>query len=475
MGYRTAGDLLAALKGVVEVDAKNNVTVRDRAKVSGEIIDILAREASIAETAEVKDHAQWLIWEIGREMGVQAASIYALYMARGRGEIAGFSVPAVNLRGMTYYSARALFRAARAIHAGAFLFEIAKSEMGYTDQRPAEYTSAVIAAAVREGHAGPVFIQGDHFQANAKKFRENREKEVQGLRDLITEAIGAGFFNIDIDSSTLVDLSRPAILDQQRDNFEVAAELTAFIRKLQPAGVTVSVGGEIGEVGKKNSTEEELHAFMKGYNETLAKSGKDLKGLAKMSVQTGTSHGGVVLPDGTVAKVAVDFSVLDNLGRVGREKYGMAGAVQHGASTLPEDAFDKFPGVGTAEVHLATGFQNMVYDSPSLPAAFREKIYGWVKEHCKDERKEGDSDAQFLYKARKKGFGQFKREFWDLGGDVKARIGAELEAKFLLIFKKLRIENTDGVVKDRVPVITIHKAPPGKSAAGTTLDGEGDD
>lgn len=474
MGFKTSGELLASLSGVVEVDAKNNVIVKDAKRLAGGVIDALAREASVGESA-VKDYAQWLIWEAGRECGVQAASIYALYMARGRGEISGFSTPAVNLRGMTYYSARALFRAAMKLHAGAFIFEIAKSEMGYTDQRPAEYTSQLLAAAIREGYRGPVFVQGDHFQANAKKFNENREKEVQGLRDLIKEALEAGFFNIDIDSSTLVDLSKATLAEQQHDNYDVAAELTAYIRKLEPAGVTVSVGGEIGEVGKKNSTEEELHAFMSGYNEALAKRGKGLIGLAKMSVQTGTSHGGVVLPDGTVAKVAVDFSVLDTLGAVGRKKYGMAGAVQHGASTLPEDAFDKFPGVGTAEVHLATGFQNMIYDSPSLPAAFREKIYAWVAENCKDERKAGDSEQQFYYKARKKGFGVFKKEFWALPDDVKAKIGAELEAKFYLIFTKLKIENTHEVTKDRVPVITIHKAPPAGPVDGTTLDGEGDD
>ena len=264
MGFKKATELLASLKGIIEVDATNNVIVRDAKKLAGDAIDALAREASIAATPEVKDYAQWLIWEAGRECGVQAASIYQLYMARGRNEISGFSVPAVNLRGMTYYSARALYRAAMKLHAGAFIFEIAKSEMGYTDQRPAEYTSQLLAAAIREGYRGPIFIQGDHFQANAKKFKENREKEVQGLRDLIKESLEAGFFNIDIDSSTLVDLTKATLAEQQHDNYDVAAELTAYIRKLEPAGVTVSVGGEIGEVGKKNSTEDELHAFMKG-------------------------------------------------------------------------------------------------------------------------------------------------------------------------------------------------------------------
>ncbi|MBI5526340.1 MAG: class II fructose-bisphosphate aldolase [Deltaproteobacteria bacterium] len=475
MARKTTGELAASLKGVVEIDSKGGVTVKDKKRLAAEVIETLAMESAVADIPAVKDYANWLIWEIGRELGVQPASIFELYLARGRGEISGFSVPAVNLRGMTFHSARAMLRAAKRLHAGAFIFEIAKSEMGYTLQRPAEYTAQVAAAAIAEGYTGPVFIQGDHFQANIKKFREDRGKEVQSLRDLITEAVGAGFYNIDIDSSTLVDLSKGTVLEQQRDNFEVAAELTAFIRKIEPAGVTVSVGGEIGEVGKKNSTEEELHAFMTGYKETLAKLGADLRGLAKMSVQTGTSHGGVVLPDGTVAKVALDFSVLDNLGRVGREKYAMAGAVQHGASTLPEDAFDKFPAVGTAEVHLATGFQNLLYDSPNLPSALRDRIYAWVKENCKDEWKAGDSEQQFIYKARKKGIGPFKKDFWALPAEAKDRIMAELETKFHLIFSKLRIENTFEVVKDRIPVIAVRKAPPSGRVEGKELDGEGDD
>ncbi len=53
------------------------------------------------------------------------------------------------------------------------------------------------------------------------------------------------------------------------------------------------VGGEIGEVGGHNSTEEELRAYLDGFKAKLSKHGK-LTGLSKISIQTGTSHGGVV-------------------------------------------------------------------------------------------------------------------------------------------------------------------------------------
>jgi hypothetical protein len=74
--------------------------------------------------------------------------------------------------------------------------------------------------------------------------------------------------------------------------------------------------------------------------------------------------------------------------------------VQHGASTLPDDAFYHFPKTETAEIHLATGFQNMLYDL--MPAALRAEIYEWLKVNAADERKAGDSDEQFFYKTRRR-------------------------------------------------------------------------
>jgi len=141
------------------------------------------------------------IFALSYKKQIYPASIQEFYVARGRGELGGFTVPAINLRSMTYDLACAIFRVAKKNNSGAFIFEIAKSEMGYTNQAPLEYASAILAAALREGFSGPVFIQGDHFQVNAKKFQENPQAEIEGLKTLISEAMEAGFYNIDIDSS----------------------------------------------------------------------------------------------------------------------------------------------------------------------------------------------------------------------------------------------------------------------------------
>jgi fructose/tagatose bisphosphate aldolase len=321
---------------------------------------------------------------------------------------------------------------------GAFLFEIARSEIGYTGQLPIEYSSAVLAAAVKENYSGPVFIQGDHFQVNAAKYKENPVKEIEALQALIADAISSGFYNIDIDSSTLVDLSNPDLKNQQLLNYEVCAKLTQFIRRIEPKGITVSVGGEIGEIGHQNSTPEDLYAFMAGLEERLP---KGLAGISKISVQTGTTHGGVVLPDGQVAHVDLDFDTLKTLSEIARGKYGLAGAVQHGASTLPPEAFHKFAECETAEVHLATEFQNMIYESKHFPSDLKKRIYEWLKVNAASEAKQGETEEQFFYKTRKKALGPFKKEIMGLPQDKRDAIAAEIESKFDFLFKQLNAIN----------------------------------
>ena len=406
-------------------------------------VEKLAMDLIMSDDMKVKKDLGKKILDIAYKKGVYPSSIHEFYMARGRGEFSGFTVPAINLRSMTLDLARAIFRVAKKNNCGAFIFEIAKSEMGYTAQPPVEYTSVILAAAIKEGYSGPVFIQGDHFQANAKKFQEDPDKEIEGLQALITDAIAGGFYNIDIDSSTLVDLSKKDIKKQQKFNYEVCAKLTQFIRRIEPKGVTVSVGGEIGEVGHANSTPEDLRAFMEGYKERLR---KGLTGISKISIQTGTSHGGVVLPDGSIAQVKLDFDTLRNLSAIAKKEFSLAGAVQHGASTLPSEAFHKFPENDCAEVHLATEFQNMIYDSRHFPAELKKKMYDWLKVNAANEAKQGETEEQFYYKTRKKALGEFKKDIMGLPQTTRDAIAAEIEVKFEFLFKQLNALNNKSLI-----------------------------
>ncbi len=460
MIHETMASLKTGIDGILRV-LPDRVEIIDEAAFHGRIIDDLIYTAVFSPDEDVRLASRWLIRRGGAAAGAHAASIQGLYKAMGRKEVSGFTVPAINIRTLTYETAQAALRAAMRLKVGPVIFEIARSEIDYTRQRPEEFTAAVTAAAIKVGYRGPLFIQGDHFQVNAGRYAQDPDKEVQSVKDLMWEAIEAGFYNIDVDTSTLVDLAKPTVKEQQQLNYTLAAELTTMIRDLEPAGVTISVGGEIGEVGGKNSTVEELAAFMTGYLEALEQDGEKMPGISKISVQTGTTHGGVPMPDGTIAQVMLDFDTLEKLSAAAREHYGLSGAVQHGASTLPADAFDRFPAVGTAEVHLATGFQNIIYDSPHLPKELRDRIYDYLKTACISEKKEKDTEEQFLYKTRKKGFGPFKHEMWHLPPETRQALGLELESQFAFLFEKLNAAGTKELMSKYVRHVDVPLPAPG--------------
>jgi fructose/tagatose bisphosphate aldolase len=411
--------------------------------VSSNAIDDMIEKAAFASDPQVRQSYQQKIRDLASTRGISLASIQGLYEAAAQGLFRNRTVPAINIRGLTYQVARVIFRTALKYKVGALIFEIARTEMVYTDQPAADYVVSVLAAAIREGFRGLVFIQGDHFQLSQSKFASNPKEEVKAIEKSTRDAINAGFLNIDIDSSTLVDLEKLSLDAQQKNNYVVAADMTKFIRNIEPEGVTISVGGEVGEVGKANTTVEELRAFMKGY---LKRLGAGVKGISKIAVQTGTTHGGVVLPDGSIAEVNLDFKTIEELGKVAREEYGVGGIVQHGASTLPEEMFELFPRAGTLEVHLATEFQNIIYDSPYFPKELLNKMYHYITEKYSNEWKAGDTQEQFLYKTRKKAFGGFKRETWHLPEEDLSEIMGALENKFALMFQRLNVTNTVNLV-----------------------------
>src|SRR5512135_3095519 len=279
-------DLLTAIGNSVAVEG-TTVKVKDAAQLRAHVDKLV--EFSALRSGEIQGWARYIVRGAALDLGIIPASIHELYMARGRGDAPmTFTTPALNLRVLSYHAARAVFRVAKKINAGAFIFEIARSEIGYTAQRPAEYATNILAAAIAEGWNGPVFIQGDHFQMSSKKYASDAQAEVNAVKDLAREAVSAGFFNIDIDTSTLVDITKPTVPEQQLTNFSLSSEFAAFIRGLEPKGVNISIGGEIGEVGGHNSTEQELRAFMDGFDAGLKKKAPGKPGLSKISIQTGT-------------------------------------------------------------------------------------------------------------------------------------------------------------------------------------------
>jgi len=460
--YSTVEELREAVRLSGSARFDGGVVVTNPLRFRTQLLDSLVWTAVFGK-GETRDAARHAIREAAESLGILPASILPLYRARGKGEgdVEGFTVPAINIRMMTYDSARAALRAARKHDVGAMIFEIARSEMGYTEQRPSEYAAVMLAAAIREEWTGPFFIQGDHFQTNPKKMKEDGNKEIKAIEALIDEAIPAGFLQIDIDTSTLVDLSKPTLEAQQDVNANLCAKFTKYIRSKEPKAMPISVGGEIGEVGKENSTPEEFRAYMNVYKRAL---GDGVNGIEKVSVQTGSSHGGVVAADGSVERVAIDFNVIKTISKVAREEYGLAGAVQHGASTLPPEYFGHFPDNDCAEIHLATDFMNTVYDHPAFPYPLKREIERWLDDNAAEERKKGETQPQFLYKTRKKAIGPYKENVWNLPEGTKEAIAETLQEKFEFLFERLRVVNTKAMVAKYVKPVSVYEA--GAVAAG---------
>ena len=423
---------------------------------SDQVLDRWAGAAALAEPS-AREAAAWAIREAAHAAGVIPASIQGLYAARGQGAWDNRTVPALNLRGWTYPTCRAAFRAARKLGAGLVIFEQAVGEQIYARQSPAEYTAAVLAAAMREGHAGPVFLQADHDQINAKAYAKDPQTEIARLSAIIGEQIAASFFNIDIDASTVVDLSLPTIVEQQRLNAELTAHFARLIRDLEPPDITISVGAEIGEVGHHNTTPEEFRAFMETFPQALGADGRMRVGISKVSVNSGTYHGGKVLPDGSLAPINVGYDTLRAIADVCRSEYGLAGVVQHGASTLPPEQLSRFPGAGAVEIHLALGFNNLLFDHPRLPQSVKDEIRAYVFKHHAHERAAGETDAQFVYNVRKKSWAGMKQRFFDLPADIQSELVSSLEAMFADMFQRMNVAETEELVKRHTdaPVVPV--------------------
>jgi fructose/tagatose bisphosphate aldolase len=398
----------------------------------------LVQKVVFGKTDKERKDAIIRIIKTASKKGIWLESTQKLYEEIAKGNCKGFTVPAINIRTLTFDFAKAIFRAAHKEDVGAFIFEIAASEINYTSQSLEEYIAVILAAGIEERFRGPIFFQGDHFKVNVKKYlSKDKEQELKKLKDLVKEAIKTGFYNIDIDCSGLKNV---------KENSYLTSELTYFIRKIQPEKITISIGGEIGQIGDKDTTVKELEIFMDEYQKYLSKYGK-LKGVSKIAVQARTCHGGVILASGKLKEVKEDFPILKKLSRKARE-YNTAGIVQHGASTLSKKHFSHFPESEVCEIHLATNFQNIIYESSYFPKHLKKVIYDWIKKEFLKEREETDTEIQFLYKLRKKALGPFKKAIWDIPKINKDKISGQLEKEFIFLFKALKVCQTKKLIKE---------------------------
>ena len=395
-------------------------------------LDRAAADLALAPSEERTERAAALR-AAAAEAGVFAASIEPIYTGLALGELPAMTVPAMNLRGLTYDVARAAWRAAAALDAGPIIFELAPSEADVTLQRFDEYAAMVLAAATREGYEGPVFLQGDHFD-----IAEDTPASLERVQTLWAEASAAGTMQVDIDAAALADMEAADAARRQARNARATATMIAMIRDTSGDGVVI--GGEVGEIGGSNTRPDDLRAFL---DQVRAELPAGTTGLGKVSVQTGTRHGGVVTADGSTAEMPLDVELASRLSAIARDEYGLPGVVQHGASTLTLQQQGRLPDAGVIEVHLATGFQNSILDHPALPSELvermKDELVGPVRHAEGGKHGAAVTSEQRFYQNRWQAWGRFKRSLWTLPEDVRAAIGATLEERFAELFTALGV------------------------------------
>ncbi len=400
-------------------------------------LDRVARDLALAD-ADKAERIRAVVALAGAA-GVYAASIGHVYRALAAGTMPSLSVPAINLRGMTYDLARAIWRAVAEAAAGPVIFELAPSESRAGRQSFQEFAALILAAAVREGYRGPVFLQVDHLQVERDDPQNSPEFE-----SWCRQSVAAGMLQVDFDASSIISsgmrTGHEGSFWEQVACAQATAAAAATHRGFSGDGDLV-YGAEVGEIGGVNTTVDDLREFMAAYRSAPG----NPPPLAKISVNTGTTHGGLVDADGRPGPMPLDIALLADLAAVARREFGLPGVVQHAASTLSLAQLAQLPAAGVCEVHLATGIQNLVFDHPQFDADLRARMRaelldpqgeaeGRDYEYTRDQ-----TPAQRFYSGRWTSWGQFKRELWELPEESRSAIRASLVAWCVPVFAALQI------------------------------------
>ncbi len=460
--FKSVRELLESCQGTLEV-TNNQLEIQNPDHLKKQLIDALIYNGIFNKDVNIREFIFWLIWEAAGVLNIQLASIQELYEARkeearNKNEYPHMIIPSIQIPGFSYYTARSVIRAAQQKNVGAFIFELTKADFDHTLQRPKEYTMNCLAAAIKEGYEGILFIQGDQFQINDRNFKQNRVAEVSLTRSLIDEAIDAGFYNIGIDTSTLIDNTIPNVNEQQFLNFALSATLTRFIREKQPEGITVSLGINIARLKEIETLLNDFRAFMNGYNETIKKVelGITVKKMNTIVIQAPLS----IEANKTQAEINMDLDILEKLANLAQNDFDLAGIALNCPADVSDQLLSSLLEKDLAELKFNNIIQDIIYNHTQLPDDLKERFDEYLISTFIHEKEENETMSQFLYKVRKKGFRDFKQEFYDLEDNIKTNISKEIEDKISDLFQKLNLVDSKPLIEKWIKPVAISKPIP---------------
>src|SRR3972149_10279278 len=106
MLYSTKTDLINDLKGTLDIQKNGTIKIINNDTLRNKKIDTLIYNAISNKETTIKNISRWLIRGCGNQLGIVSSSIQSLYEAIGKKQFKGFTVPAINIRGLTYDVAR---------------------------------------------------------------------------------------------------------------------------------------------------------------------------------------------------------------------------------------------------------------------------------------------------------------------------------------------------------------------------------
>ena len=426
MLLRSAPGLKTLLSDTVEV-RDNRVELIDAHRLRTERFDPLVYNAVFHESERLRYFLCWLIRRIASGLAIYPASLQGLYAAAARGQVHRFTAPAVSLRVMPYAAARACFRAAKATGCGAMILDLGQNATEGPAQLPVEYATCLLAAAIREGYEGPVFLQANYLHERRASDDTEHGDELDRLQDLAEEALGAGFFNLELDTADLEDLSLPDPAEQEKECYEDAAQLAGFVRKTEPAGVDTNLGVRMNSRGDAVHLPHRFRAFMDGFAGEFTDRAGHVTGIAKLSLHIHSAE---------------ELRMAHDLAEVARREYALATGVHYDGAPLPDELFAELPHIAVVEAHLGTRYEDLILHHPAFPAQLRDELYRWIDETYGELRGPEQDSANFHLQMRMTALDRFKQQLWDIAPENKDPIMAELQETFVADFKRLKVEDT---------------------------------
>ncbi len=347
-------------------------------------------------------------------------------------------VMAANIR--IIHSTRGIMMAAKELDA-AVMFEIAKSEIGYTAQNPKQFADMVIRTAEELEFNQPYAIHGDHIT-----IKKNTPEDVAAGEKLIKDEIAAGFTSFAIDASHNFDIDAPTVAEQLADNIEITSKLAKLIP--DTAGLEV----EVGEVGKVDPATGEKALTSVAEAKTFVSAIKDA-GFSPnlLATNNGTVHGNIYDEMGNIVEqVGIDIDRTRDIAQA-IAPHGVFVA-QHGITGTPLDLMHLLIDAGVFKGNVGTNWQNIALKS--MPEGLVKRMEEWTlaSEHSQKmkQKKPGIQDLVLLGKNIKHSIKVFKSEIDAISGDDLAKIDAATKKSAVDFFNAFKAEGTAGRVKAHI-------------------------